>query len=119
MEALELDQKVLTPAIATQWPSYFRENIQQDMAKSTFKRGRDWVVRNDWVRACRVWKLGFQFYRGDVDLLRELGLCSRQAAEILANAQTCEALRTVVDLAVEGDGLAQKAQARRTELKCP
>lgn len=117
-EALQIDQKLMGDQYEVR-PSFYRRNIQQDIAHASFVAGKHWSDRGDPRRACQIFKLGFGFYRADGDLLRSVAWCSQQGATALENAQSCPDLDRVLDLAVEGDGLKEKVAQAKAENKCP
>jgi pSer/pThr/pTyr-binding forkhead associated (FHA) protein len=118
-EALEVDKRVM----AELWeraPSFYRRNIEQDMADKAFNRGKDWAKREDLRRACKIWKIGFRFYRGNTDLIRVLSnYCSTRGAQLFGDARSCQDLAEVSEWAVPGDGLEERMVKKREELKCP
>ncbi|HLL04325.1 MAG TPA: FHA domain-containing protein [Myxococcaceae bacterium] len=116
-EALELD-KQLMGELWERLPSFYRRNIQQDIAANALIRGKHWADREDRRRGCKIWKLGFQFYKGNTDLNRVVGFCSTQGLSALNNASRCADLLIVEDFAVPGDGLAEKMAQYRQEWKC-
>jgi tetratricopeptide (TPR) repeat protein len=117
-EALEVDQRLMQDLWESA-PSFYRKNIQQDMADKAYERGRDWAKRDDPRRACRLWKIGFRFYKGNTDLIRVLSnLCSTQATKLFAGASSCGDLTEVMEWAVAGDGLEEKVAKKREELQC-
>lgn len=117
-EALEVDKRLMGELWETV-PSFYRKNIQQDMADKAYERGRDWARRDDPLRACRLWKIGFRFYKGNTDLIRVLSnLCSTQATRLFAAASSCRDLAEAEQWAVTGDGLEEKIAKRREELRC-
>ncbi|HME90980.1 MAG TPA: hypothetical protein VKE49_06120, partial [Myxococcaceae bacterium] len=65
------------------------------------------------------WKLGAQFYRGNLQLLQALRYCTEKGRELVRSAQRCGELTVAADLAVPGDGVNQKVQQKRTALRCP
>jgi len=117
-EALSLDQKLMADQYDVR-PSFYRRNIQQDMAQASFTAGKHWSDRGDPNRACEIFKLGFSFYRADGDLLRSVAWCSQQGAAALSNATNCDDLQKVLELAVDGDGLKEKVMQAKVENKCP
>jgi tetratricopeptide (TPR) repeat protein len=117
-EALEVDKRLMGE-LWESVPSFYRKNIQQDMADKAYERGRDWAKRDDQQRACRLWKVGFRFYKGNTDLIRVLSnLCSTQATKLLASASSCRELNEVLVWAVAGDGVEEKVAKKREELQC-
>ncbi|MFL5355873.1 FHA domain-containing protein [Archangium sp.] len=116
-EALDVDKRLMAD-LAESRPSFYRRNIQQDMAAKAISRGKYWDDRGDQRRACRIWKLGFHFYAGNTDLNSQVGRCSSRGLKALKSAQTCEDLDAVMDLAVPGDGLEEKVAATKKENGC-
>lgn len=116
-DALKLDEKLMKELAKTK-PSFYRSAIQADMAKATYQGGKFKADREDVRGACKIWKLGFGFYRGNPDLNRAVGFCSNQGANRLANASGCGDLDAVLDFAVEGDGLDKKVEDQRAQLHC-
>lgn len=118
-EALELDRKIIGEALSESRPSYFRRTIQSDVARASYESGKVFADRDDFKKACHIWKLGFGMYKADLDLLRALqNACTRRAQGILAEAQSCPELQQVVDLAVPGDGLQEQAEEKKKALQC-
>ncbi len=117
-EALELDKRIM----GEMWeraPSFYRRNIQQDIAEKAFNRGKDWAKREDPLRACKIWKIGFRFYKGNTDLIRVLSnVCSMQGTRLFSSARACPDLAQVLEWAVPGDGLEEKVAKKKEELKC-
>ncbi len=117
-EALEVDKRLMADLWETV-PSFYRKNIQQDMAEKALERGRDWFRREDQRRACKLWKIGFRFYKGNTDLIRFLSnICSTQGTRLLAGAGSCGDLNEVMEWAVTGDGLEEKVAKKKEELGC-
>ncbi|HZI14495.1 MAG TPA: FHA domain-containing protein [Myxococcus sp.] len=117
LEALDVDKRLMGD-LSESRPSFYRRNIQQDMAAKAITRGKYWDDRGDQRRACRIWKLGFRFYAGNTDLNSQVGRCSTRGLKALKAAQACEDLDAVLDLAVPGDGLEEKVQAMKAESGC-
>lgn len=117
LKALEHDRRLLK-GLGDRYPSFYRRKIQEDMARSCYAKGRQWLERRNQRKACRAWKLGFEFYKGNADLNKAVASCSRRGAEALRKVRTCEQLLEVLDLAVDGDGLAPKVDQMRTALRC-
>jgi pSer/pThr/pTyr-binding forkhead associated (FHA) protein/tetratricopeptide (TPR) repeat protein len=117
-EALEVDKRLM----GEMWeraPSFYRRNIQQDMAEKAYDRGKDWAKREDQKRACKLWKIGFRFYRGNTDLIKALSnVCSTQGTRMFPGARSCSDLAQVAEWAVPGDGLDEKIAKKKEELKC-
>ncbi|MBU8899428.1 FHA domain-containing protein [Corallococcus sp. H22C18031201] len=116
-EALETDTRLMAN-MAESHPSFYRKNILQDMATKAYSRGKHWADREDKRKACRIWKLGFEFYRGSTDLNKAVAFCSGQASQALSGAGGCSDLTVVEDYAVPGDGVAEQLAAKKTEWKC-
>ncbi|WP_375765823.1 FHA domain-containing protein [Archangium gephyra] len=117
LEALDVDKRLMADQADTR-PSFYKRNIQQDMAAKAIARGKYWDDRGDQRRACRIWKLGFRFYAGNTDLNSQVGRCSTRGLKALKAAGTCEDLDAVLDLAVPGDGLEEKVVATKKENGC-
>lgn len=117
LEALDVDKRLMGD-MADSRPSFYKRNIQQDMAAKAIARGKYWAERGDPRRACRIWKLGFRFYAGNTDLNSQVGRCSTRGLTALKAAETCEDLDAVLDLAVPGDGLEEKVVATKKENGC-
>lgn len=89
--------------------SFVRKAIVETMTSASYVKGRDFADRRDFRAACRMWKLGSDFNRSSIDLLKALtNVCTRRAQESFENAQSCEELRVALDFAVEGDGFKEK-----------
>jgi pSer/pThr/pTyr-binding forkhead associated (FHA) protein/tetratricopeptide (TPR) repeat protein len=117
-EALEVDKRIMSE-LWERAPSFYKRNIQQDIAEKAYARGRHWAQREDQAKACRIWKVGFRFYKGNTDLIRVLSnVCSTQGNRMLGAAGSCQALAQVEQFAVPGDGLDEKIAAKRQELSC-
>lgn len=116
-EALDVDKRLMAE-LAESKPSFYRRNIQQDMAAKAISRGKYWDERGDQRRACRIWKLGFSFYAGNTDLNSQVGRCSTRGLKAFKAAKTCEDLDVVLDFAVPGDGLDEKVKQAKTENEC-
>jgi hypothetical protein len=117
LKALEHDRRLLE-GLGDRYPSFYRRKIQEDMARNCYAKGRQWLERRNQRKACRAWKLGFEFYKGNADLNKAVASCSRRGAEALRKVRTCEQLLEVLDLAVEGDGLAPRVHEMRAALRC-
>ncbi|HYH98107.1 FHA domain-containing protein [Hyalangium sp.] len=117
-EALDIDKRLMGDLWETV-PSFYRKNIQNDIADKAYERGRDWIKREDPLRACRLWKVGFRFYKGNTDLIRVLSnVCSTQGTRLFSSAGRCEDLVEVALWAVPGDGLEEKMAKKKEELQC-
>ncbi|MCY1077188.1 FHA domain-containing protein [Archangium lansingense] len=117
LEALDVDKRLMADQVDSR-PSFYKRNIQQDMASKAIARGKYWDERGDQRRACRIWKLGFRFYAGNTDLNSQVGRCSTRALKAFKAAESCADLDAVMDLAVKGDGLEEKVAAMKTENGC-
>ncbi|QRK07548.1 FHA domain-containing protein [Archangium violaceum] len=117
LEALDVDKRLMAEQAESR-PSFYRRNIQQDMASKAITRGKYWQERGDARRACRIWKLGFRFYAGNTDLNSQVGRCSTRGLKTFKEAQTCEDLDAVLDFSVPGDGLDEKVAAMKKENGC-
>ncbi|HLL51945.1 MAG TPA: FHA domain-containing protein [Myxococcaceae bacterium] len=116
-EALGIDEKLMKD-LAKNRPSYFRRGIQVELSAGAYKNGRFWADRQDHRRACRIWKVGFDYYKGNVDLSKAILFCSTKAQEMFRGAESCDDIAKALELAVDGDGLKEKAEGRKAELKC-
>lgn len=117
-EALQYDRKLMGD-LSERHPSFFNRNLRQEMARQSYHRGKHWADRADLARACRIWRLGHRFYRGNPQLLKALRYCTEKARERLQSVRTCSDLDSVLGLAVPGDGLRSKALEKRSNLRCP
>jgi pSer/pThr/pTyr-binding forkhead associated (FHA) protein len=118
-EALDLDRKLMAELTETA-PSYLRRTILQDMAARSYEKGKSYADKEDFRRACKIWKLGFSFYKGNGDINKAVSnVCSQNAITELGNVQECEGFARVEDFAVDGDGVAERVKARKAEMKCP
>lgn len=115
-EALTLDAKLMREMVEKR--SFYRATIETEVAKESYLGGKHWADRGDPRRACRIWKLGFGFFRGNGDLNRAAGFCSDQGARALAQVGGCGDLQTVLDFAVDGDGLDKRVAQKAEELGC-
>lgn len=90
-----------------------RRELIAALARGAYERGKALADRKDFRGACRAWKLGAEFSRGDLDLLKALtNVCTKKAAAAFDAATTCEQLQVVKDFAVPGDGYAEKVDER-------
>lgn len=117
-EALSTDERLMKE-LTEKRPSFYRRNINADMAKACYTEGRKWADRKDFKKACNAWKMGYSYSRADADLLKGVGFCSQTAANLIKGAESCEELTEAEAIAVSGDGNQNKIDAARTELKCP
>jgi tetratricopeptide (TPR) repeat protein len=116
-EVLEVDKRLMGD-LAESKPSFYRRNIQHDMAAAALTRGKYWDERGDKRRSCRIWKLGFRFYSGSTDLNSQVGRCSTRGLDAIKEASTCSDLDVVLDYAVPGDGLDERVAAMKKENGC-
>jgi tetratricopeptide (TPR) repeat protein len=129
-EALEIDERIVLggkapgteeerKALLDKFKSEARRNIQQEMAAAAYQRGKGYMERQDAKHACKVWKLGYSFWRGNSDLLKAVtNVCTQRADENL-KAGNCDSLKRALEFAVPGDGVAEKVPEKKAELKCP
>lgn len=116
-EALSTDKRLMGELAETHL-SFYRKNIFQDMASKAYQRGKHFADREDKRRGCKIWKLGFEFYKGNTDLNRAVAFCSTQAQQALSEVAGCQDLSIVEDYAVQGDGIAELVATKKQELKC-
>lgn len=117
-EALALDEKLVGAAF-DKTQSFFRKNMHEDMASKAYEKGKVFAERQDTRQACRVWRLGFGFYRGNPALLKAVYFCTTKAEQALEEARGCADLARVADHAMDGDGIKAKLEDKRAEWKCP
>lgn len=99
--------------------SFVRRNIVESMSSKCYQKGKTSADRKDFRQACKVWKLGAAFSRGNIDLLKALtNVCTKRAGETLDRAENCEGLKAAMDFAVDGDGYKEKIEAAMTESGC-
>jgi hypothetical protein len=99
-------------------PSYFRRAASEQLALHAYRWGRHWSARKDARRACRAWKTGFAFFKGNVELNKAVQLCSAEAQVLWGRVSSCKQLDVIEDMAVEGDGIHQKLQGKRAAYRC-
>jgi len=118
-EALTTDKKLMGDGIQD-YPSWWREAMLRDIAEATLQAGRTFMgTRNDRKTACKYWRMGFEFTKGNVELNRAVGLqCSIEAGKMLAASRSCADLDAVMTLAIEGDDIRQKVEEKRKEWGC-
>jgi pSer/pThr/pTyr-binding forkhead associated (FHA) protein/tetratricopeptide (TPR) repeat protein len=117
-EALRADAELMKE-LAELKPSHYRMRMQQEMATGAYTQGKFWADRNDLPKACKIWKMGYGFYRGDPELQRVVGHCSQRAIEAFEALSRCADIPRVAALAVDGDGIREKLEERRAQLGCP
>lgn len=89
--------------------SFVRRNIVETMSRTAYEKGKNLADRKDFRAACRIWKLGSNFSRSNIDLLKALtNVCTKKAEEAWQRAETCEQLKATLDFAVDGDGIKEK-----------
>lgn len=89
--------------------SFIRRSIVESMTSASYEKGKALADRKDFRAACRAWKLGSEFSRSNIDLLKALtNVCTKRAQQAFELAQTCEQLRGALDFAVDGDGFKEK-----------
>jgi hypothetical protein len=99
--------------------SYVRRTIVESMSSKCYERGKSAADRKDFRQACRTWKLGASFTRGNIDLLKALtNVCTKRAGETLERATTCEQLKAALEFAVDGDGYKKQINDRMLEEGC-
>ncbi|EPX55819.1 hypothetical protein D187_008380 [Cystobacter fuscus DSM 2262] len=116
-EALDVDKRLMDTLFESR-PSFYRRNIQQDMAAKAITRGKYWDERGDGRRACRIWKLGFSFYQGNTDLNSDVTRCSTRALKAFKSAESCQDLDLVLEYAVPKDGMAEKVAEQKKQIGC-
>jgi tetratricopeptide (TPR) repeat protein len=100
-------------------PSFVRRTIVETMSSNCYQRGKALADRKDFRQACKIWKLGASFSRGNIDLLKALtNVCTQKARTTLDQASNCAQLQQVLDFAVDGDGFKQQAEAAMAEQGC-
>lgn len=99
--------------------SFVRRNIVDVMSKNSYEKGKALADRKDFRAACRYWKLGLDFTRANLDLLKAAtNVCTPKATAALENAQTCEQLKAALDFSIDGDGNKEKITEAMTEQGC-
>ncbi len=124
-KALALDEKLVLGEKASKLPddqrrrelekrsSFLRKGIVDGMANACYTKGKAQADKKDFRAACKVWKLGLSFNRAFADLLKAGYFCTQRAKEALDRAKasgSCEQLKAVLDLAVDGDGYREEVQ---------
>lgn len=117
-EALDLDKKLMGDLYENK-PSHLRLQIQKEEAESSYTAGKYWADREDFLKACKTWKMGWGFYHGNVTLGKAILFCSNRAQEAFSAAGDCAGLQKALTLAVDGDGVKEKADERGKQLHCP
>lgn len=93
--------------------SFVRKGIVEGMSSTCYLKGKVQADKKDFRAACKVWKLGLSFSRANADLLKAGYFCTQRAKEALDKAiasGSCEQLKAVLDLAVDGDGYKEQVQ---------
>lgn len=89
--------------------SFIRRAIVETMSRTAYEKGKALADRKDFRAACRMWKLGSNFSRSNIDLLKALtNVCTKKASDAWDRAETCEQLKAALDFAVDGDGFKEK-----------
>ena len=90
------------------------------MGTACYERGKSYMDRMDERRACKLWRLGFSFYKGNSDLLKAVtNICTQRAHQALEEASDCASLQRVLDFEVTGDGTKEEYEKKKEEMKCP
>jgi tetratricopeptide (TPR) repeat protein len=93
--------------------SFVRKGIVEGMSSTCYLKGKTQADKKDFRAACKVWKLGLAFSRANADLLKAGYFCTQRAKEALDKAiasGSCEQLKSVLDLAVDGDTYKEQVQ---------
>lgn len=99
--------------------SFVRRSIVETMSSKCYEKGKGLADRKDFRAACKMWKLGANFSRSNIDLLKALtNVCTRRAQESIDRADSCEQLKAAMDFAVDGDGFKEKINERMIEGGC-
>jgi ABC transport system ATP-binding/permease protein len=124
-KALALDEKLVLGEAMARLPeeqrrkevdkraSFVRKGIVEGMSETCYLKGKTLADKKDFRAACKVWKLGLSFSRTNADLLRAGYFCTQKAKDAVDKAissGSCEQLKAVLDLAVDGDGYKQQVQ---------
>lgn len=111
-EALALDAALLPEGGST-----LRKNAETSLAHRAYQLGAAEADHDNWVRACAMWKTGFAFWRGDLELNRAVTACSSRAKQLLASDR-CRDLEQAAKLAVDGDTLGPSIEEKLAGLHC-
>jgi hypothetical protein len=130
-DALELDEKLILGTRASKLspeerkvemdrrPSFVRRTIYERMTGDSLNKGKILRERGDKRQACRLWKLGASFARTNLELLGHLTTyCTNESARILKSATRCDDYQRVLDFAVDGDGMKEKAEEAMIDHGC-
>lgn len=99
--------------------SFIRKAIVETMSSQSYEKGKALADRKDFRAACRIWKLGNNFSRSNIDLLKALtNVCTKRAEDAFGRAETCEQLKAANDFAVDGDGFKEKIVASMADQGC-
>ncbi|MBE2254428.1 MAG: FHA domain-containing protein [Myxococcus sp.] len=124
-KALALDEKLVLGDAMAKLPdeqrrkeiekraSFVRKGIIEGMSSTCYLKGKIQADKKDFRAACKVWKLGLSFSRANADLLKAGYFCTQRAKEAIGKAMdsgSCEQLKAVLDLAVDGDGYREQVQ---------
>lgn len=124
-KALALDEKLVLGDALSRLPeeqkrkeiekraSFVRKGIVDGMGSTAYVKGKGLADKKDFRAACKVWKLGITFNRSNAELLKAGYFCTQRAKEAIGkaiNSGSCEQLKAVLDLAVDGDGYKEQVQ---------
>ncbi|MDP3232138.1 MAG: FHA domain-containing protein [Myxococcales bacterium] len=124
-KAMALDEKLVLGEAMARLPdeqrrkevdkraSFVRKGIVEGMSNTCYLKGKTQADKKDFRAACKVWKLGLSFSRANADLLKAGYFCTQKAKDAIGKAMdsgSCEQLKAVLDLAVDGDGYKQQVQ---------
>lgn len=99
--------------------SFIRRAIVESMSSQSYEKGKALADRKDFRAACRIWKLGNNFSRSNIDLLKALtNVCTKRAEDAFGRAESCEQLKAALDFAVDGDGFKEKIVESMTQDGC-
>lgn len=129
-EALSLDEALMlgdqaekmTPLEKQQffnkYASHYQKAIQGELGEGFAARAHDLNGRGDFRAACKLWKVGWDYYRISDNVIKGVEYCTRRAAKILAEATSCEELQVAFEIATDGDNIKEKVAQKKAELKC-
>lgn len=99
--------------------SFVRRNVVDVMSRTSYEKGKALADRKDFRAACKYWKLGLDFTRANLDLLKAAtNVCTPRAKQALDSAQTCEQLKAALDFAVDGDGNKAQIDDAMAQMEC-
>jgi tetratricopeptide (TPR) repeat protein len=114
-EALELDGKLVNGGE----PSTLRKQMQAELSEAALERGAPLLEHGEARAGCKLLKLGYRYQRANLELLTTVNKCTALSAEGLKTAKDCAALDQVIELAVDGDQLKEKAEIAKRAMGCP